>query len=599
LERNWGVFGKPRPVGQFSPVVPLSVDAIGEVWAGFLGDGPETGRLVLATIARHQTRPPFLGPILRSAQDALQMRHPNVLDFLDVAVDDGATALVSEYIDGEPLSRLQAASAQLSAPVLPRVALSIVRQATSTLSDLRQRHPDCFSHGALCPETIFVTRLGETLLRQPAVHCAAVHISDLRSHPAALPYLAPEYLIDNRENEESADVFSAGVILWELIAGRSLFGRIDHTRKDNLTRLSGTEILETEKRIGSMRIPSLAQMDCPGGAMHPDVVRLVEWALERGPSRRPQTLADFNRAISALSPQLVAGPMEVADAVESLVGSTVGSRAERLRRPSVLRENATSPLKKLAPRLSNSEESVSLGRIPLRRRTASISKPFMETAPLSEPFMETAPFSEPFVETPRTLSEPSRMDAADLPSVVPYPVECNLLELDPPEFGMASPQEDVIIPRGKSPAFAELTPVSVYGVTSVPAARQRRSRPANRAAQKGWLLAAAALLLGGAFASALLHLLEEQSSPAVTAETRPATGSRGSPAETAPDPSPRQLDSKGTSVPAGVRDIRLENKDGKHRPEAAPAPTAPQRHKPEPKPTLQPNAEGPYRPSGI
>src|SRR5690606_20266155 len=126
-------------------------------------------------------------PIVQAARTALGIRHPNLLAFLDIVPSDEGIGLVSEYLDGEPLSTFLSSASAQGMPIAPGVAFSIVRSATQSLARLRAAHPREFSRGALCPETIFLTSFGETMLRQPSLMSAANQVAGFRNHPSSLP----------------------------------------------------------------------------------------------------------------------------------------------------------------------------------------------------------------------------------------------------------------------------------------------------------------------------------------------------------------------------------------------------------------------------
>jgi serine/threonine protein kinase len=211
--------------------------------------------------------------------------------------------------------------------------MRIVKDAVATLSRLRTAHARGISHGAFAPETIFVTSFGETMLRHPGPQSAAMRVAGFRRHPSSLPYRAPEYLLDPRDDDETSDVFSAGVVLLELLAARPLFGGADHLRLGRVKALSPERTQEIERAVTEAQIPDLSAVRRSGGALHRDVVRLVHWCLHRDPSQRPQTLADLTRALGSLPEGAVAGITEVARCVTRIAGDSIAYRQKQLMEP--------------------------------------------------------------------------------------------------------------------------------------------------------------------------------------------------------------------------------------------------------------------------
>jgi serine/threonine protein kinase len=152
----------------------------------------------------------------------------------------------------------------------------------------------------------------------------------LRKHAVSLPYRAPEHLTDPRSITDAADVYSAGVILWELLAGRPLFGQKSHVTFGRSKNLPEKELLEMEQRCLKMKAPSLSEISRPGGAIHPQVIKLVGKALERDPAARFSSLGELSHAIRSLPRGLIANSTEIASAVERLAGKAIARRQQAL-----------------------------------------------------------------------------------------------------------------------------------------------------------------------------------------------------------------------------------------------------------------------------
>lgn len=311
--------GRAATFGRFRPLARVGSGVLGETWMGYAAQGRDAGRSVLLTLCEHSPDSMVMMPLLKAAQRAQRLRHPQALAFLDAVSAPGQVVFVHEYLEGERLSGLMNTATSRSTPIAPSVALSIAKQSIEGLASLRAERSTTVAHGALRPETIFVAQFGEVLLQSPDIASAAMSVTGFRQHSSSLPYLAPEYLLDPRENEESADVFSLGVILWEMLAGASLFGS---TMAEPAER--------TRQRVISMPIPSIGSVQRPGGALHPDIVRLTDWALQREPGLRPQTLSDFSRALASLSPTSIASETEVGRTVHRLAGQSIALRQKRL-----------------------------------------------------------------------------------------------------------------------------------------------------------------------------------------------------------------------------------------------------------------------------
>lgn len=326
LSHRSGDFGLPRAVGRVRAITPVCLDALGETWAGYVAEGPEKGRMVLVTLASASADSPDGQRILAGLNTATGVRHPNVLALLEVERDEGIFALVSEYLDGEPLSTLLSTADAQAIPIPQGVALAVVKETIDALISLRQKRAEAFPFGGLCPDVIFVAAFGETMLRNPGIEAQAMDVARYRLHPSSLPYRAPEQLSSSSPLTESADVFSAGVILWETLAGRPLFGGQSHLRLGRLKALPPDQIQQIQKRVLEMPVPSLATIQRHGGALHPAVIELLGRALARAPSERPSSLAALSELIDELPQGLLASSVEIAATVEKLAGKVIQKR---------------------------------------------------------------------------------------------------------------------------------------------------------------------------------------------------------------------------------------------------------------------------------
>lgn len=171
--------------------------------------------------------PDFVAMFLDEARLASRVRHPNVVSVLDVAVASSEVFLVMEYIVGESLSSLQKQLGQGE-----RVPLAIaVHMLCDVLHGLHAAHeatdergePLGIVHRDVSPHNILVGTDGVSRLVDFGVAKAAGRLSATRAGEVKgkLGYMAPEQLRGERVTR-MADVYSAGVTLWELLTGRRM-----------------------------------------------------------------------------------------------------------------------------------------------------------------------------------------------------------------------------------------------------------------------------------------------------------------------------------------------------------------------------------------
>jgi serine/threonine-protein kinase len=253
------------------------------------------------------------------ARLAARIRHPNVVPTLDVVTTDRELFLVLEYVHGESLSRLLKPLHKAGECLPPRVACAI---AVGALHGLHAAHEAVDEHGDslhivhrdVSPQNILVGTDGVPRV----VDFGIAHANDRLQTSAVgqikgkCMYMAPEY-ITGKKVTRAADVYSAGVVLWEALTGRRLF-----------TGDAETQILR-EVLHAYVAPPSRYAQGIP-----PELDALVLRALDRDPEVRFDTARSMIRAIEAAVP--IATATEVGDWVEALVGTVLADRARTIAR---------------------------------------------------------------------------------------------------------------------------------------------------------------------------------------------------------------------------------------------------------------------------
>ncbi|MDP9001242.1 MAG: serine/threonine protein kinase, partial [Myxococcota bacterium] len=235
------------------------------------------------------------------------IRHPNVVPVVDVAEVDGELFLVLEYVESLALSALLRAAAGRGERLEPAVVVRIFADALAGLHaaheavDMRGNRIELI-HRDVSPQNVIVGLDGTSRLIDFGIAKAASRISVTHSGvvKGKLRYMSPEQLHQKRLDRR-ADIFAAGVVLYEALTGQRPFGGED----DGDVVLG---ILIGEAPSASSVVPRLPS------ALDAVVAR----ALDRDRDRRFQTAAEFQEALErAVAP---ASARAVARTVERLGG---------------------------------------------------------------------------------------------------------------------------------------------------------------------------------------------------------------------------------------------------------------------------------------
>lgn len=238
--------------------------------------------------------PDFVSMMIDEARLVARVQHPNVAQIIDVVNEGGELIIVMDYVAGEALSRLLRAESQRHHQVPPAIASAVM---SGVLHGLHAAHTAKSEHGEplgivhrdVSPHNIMVGVDGLARVIDFGVAKAAGRIQTTRGGvvKGKLPYMAPEH-VGGQEVSRQADVYAAGVVLWELLTGRRLF------RADDDIKLFSA-VLAGASDPPSRWAPSIPR------ALDDVVMR----ALARGPASRFGTAREMADALGhAVAPAL-------------------------------------------------------------------------------------------------------------------------------------------------------------------------------------------------------------------------------------------------------------------------------------------------------
>ncbi len=227
----------------------------------------------------------------QEAQAAGSLNHPNVLAVYDVGAHDGAPYVVSELLEGETLR------ARLLGLTIPQ--RKAVDYATQIARGLAAAHARNLVHRDLKPENIFIlsdgqikildfglAKLIEPVGANPML--AEQPTRKLHTTPGSvigtLGYMSPEQ-VDGKQVDYRSDIFSFGVVLYEMLSGKPAFPPRETLR-------------ETLHAIATEDPPDLSETS---NNISPALERLMRRCLEKNPQERFHSASDLAFAIETLS----------------------------------------------------------------------------------------------------------------------------------------------------------------------------------------------------------------------------------------------------------------------------------------------------------
>ncbi|MGA8255017.1 MAG: PASTA domain-containing protein [Nocardioides sp.] len=157
----------------------------------------------------------FAERFVREARSAARLSHPNVVSVYDQGDDDGTVFLAMELVTGHTLRD----TIVKESPMSPSRALALMEPV---LSALAAAHRSGLIHRDIKPENVLIADDGRVKVADfglaKAVSADTQHTATQGVLIGTVSYLAPELVVDGRADAR-ADVYAAGVVLYELLTG--------------------------------------------------------------------------------------------------------------------------------------------------------------------------------------------------------------------------------------------------------------------------------------------------------------------------------------------------------------------------------------------
>ena len=243
----------------------------------------------------------------QEAKATSALNHPNILTVYDIGEHEGSPFIVAELLEGEELrERLD------EGPIPLRKVTEYAQQIVSGLS---AAHEKGIVHRDLKPENLFITKddrvkildFGLAKLREPDTN---IHGSEDATRRAltnpgvvmgTVGYMSPEQVRGHAVDHRS-DIFSFGVILYEMLSGSKAF--------------HGDSVVETMNAILKEDVPEFEDED---RKIPPSFEKLMRRCLEKKPEQRFYSAHDLGFALEALSAPTSSSGTSLTTTVKALV----------------------------------------------------------------------------------------------------------------------------------------------------------------------------------------------------------------------------------------------------------------------------------------
>jgi len=239
-------------------------------------------KLLLPERARDRA---IVARFLREARAAARLKSEHVCRILDVGMlDDGVPYIAMEYLDGQDLGTVLQERGALTV----REAVACVRQVCEAVAEA---HALGIVHRDLKPRNRFLSMRPDGSGSIKVLDFGVAKILDATSEQLQLTsdgailgspaYMAPEQMMSARTVDTRADVWALGVVLFELLGGRSPFAA------PSVNATCARVLTQTAPRLGDL-----------GVTVPPQLEALIARCLEKDRARRLATVTELSEALA-------------------------------------------------------------------------------------------------------------------------------------------------------------------------------------------------------------------------------------------------------------------------------------------------------------
>ena len=237
---------QPQQFGDYHLLEKIATGGMAEVWrarayglAGF--EKILVIKRVLDSLAKDEE---FVRLFIDEAKIAVQLLHVNIVQVFELGEVNGSYYMALEYVHGLDLSRLLARSKDVAAFPIP-LSLFIVGEVLKALQFAHDRTtedgvPLKIVHCDISPQNVLVSFAGEVKITDFGISRAAFQAKAMHEViRGKYAYMSPEQ-VEGRELDGRSDLFSLGIVLYELLTGRRLFKA--KTREETVARVRRAEV---------------------------------------------------------------------------------------------------------------------------------------------------------------------------------------------------------------------------------------------------------------------------------------------------------------------------------------------------------------------
>ena len=229
----------------------------------------------------------FIAMFLDEARLSIALNHANIVQVFDVNQSAGTYFIVMEYVEGFNVRRLFQKASEIGFRMPLASVCYMMMEVCKGLDHAHTKKdvsgkPLRIVHRDLSPPNILISKSGEVKITDFGLAKATSQLT--KTDPGIVKgkysYLAPE-VTEGKSADHRADLFAAGIVMWELLANRRLF-------------LAKTDV-ETVELVRKAEVPSLSKLNKD---VTPEFEAIIMRALARDPKKRYTSAREFGDALA-------------------------------------------------------------------------------------------------------------------------------------------------------------------------------------------------------------------------------------------------------------------------------------------------------------
>ena len=239
-------------------------------------------------LPQYSDNPEFIDMFKEEAKIAVNLNHGNVVSIYDFGVEKGQFYLVMEFVEGQNLRQILNHLKKENKELSIEQVIYLTKEVAAGLDhahrclDGTTGRPLNITHRDMSPQNIMMSFEGEVKIVDFGIAKAENQVENTRvgTIKGKFGYMSPEQA-DGQQVDSRTDIFSLGIVLWELLAKDRLF-------------VAQSEAA-TLRRVRECQVPSLRKIN---PSIPPELERICNKALAKDKSIRYQTAAAFHKDLN-------------------------------------------------------------------------------------------------------------------------------------------------------------------------------------------------------------------------------------------------------------------------------------------------------------